>query len=119
MLGQLSKGAEGSSALARKLAVQPPTLTNVVEGLVQRGLVERRHGDLDRRTVSYTVTDDGRSRLAHADAHVRSKLDEVASGLDDDDLVAVAYRGLELWEQALDVSRRRRAEQLRAGEVVG
>jgi DNA-binding MarR family transcriptional regulator len=110
VLAQLAVGAEGSSALAAKLTVRPPTLTNVVDGLVQRGLVDRHHGDLDRRTVSYDLTAAGRVQLSAADGVVRAKLEEVATGFDDATTAARAFAGLELWMPALDAHRRRRAQ---------
>jgi DNA-binding MarR family transcriptional regulator len=46
--------------LAAGLRVTGPTMTATVRILVRKGLVERRHHDLDWRTVMVFVTDRGR-----------------------------------------------------------
>ena len=49
ILGLLTEGSAVSSSLAERLAVRPPSITAVVDGLVSRSLVERRHAEDDRR----------------------------------------------------------------------
>ena len=71
-----------SSDLAERLAVRPPTVTSVVDGLVTRGLVERRTVEGDRRRVDHVLTDHGRQVLDAADAAVNARLCEIASHLD-------------------------------------
>ena len=41
ILGLLDEGSAVSSALAERLAVRPPSVTAVIDGLVTRGLVAR------------------------------------------------------------------------------
>ncbi len=52
--------------LAVALDVCQPTASNVVKALCQRGLIERRRGSADRRTVQLFILDDGRSTLARS-----------------------------------------------------
>lgn len=52
------------AGLAAALDVCQPTASNVVRALCQRGLVERRRGIADRRTVCLFILDSGRSTLA-------------------------------------------------------
>jgi DNA-binding MarR family transcriptional regulator len=52
------------SEMARELAVTMPTVTGLVDQLIRRGLVSRRHDDKDRRRVLVSLTDAGRQALA-------------------------------------------------------
>src|ERR1700744_4587493 len=70
-LVQLGEGGEAASPFAAKLAVSRPSATAVVEGLVQRGLVDRHHPVGDRRRVSLALTDEGQRVLAAAGESVR------------------------------------------------
>lgn len=105
-LVQLSEGAEASSSLASKLAVTPPSVTTVVDGLVQRGLVERRHALSDRRRVSVTLTESGQHILAEADDQVGARLADILTEADPDAL-ALALAGVERWREAMDAWRLR------------
>lgn len=117
MLFQLADGAEASTTLARKLEVSAPSVTAVVDGLVNRGLIERTHSSLDRRRVSLDLTDEGRKVLALADDSVGAHLTMIAGYLDGtnteellDDLLA--------WSEALDAYRAARMAR-RARKEVG
>jgi DNA-binding MarR family transcriptional regulator len=105
-LVQLSEGAEASSSLASKLAVTPPSVTTVVDGLVQRGLVERRHAVRDRRRVSVTLTESGQRILAEADDAVGARLADILAEADPEAL-ALALSGVEQWQEAMDAWRLR------------
>jgi len=110
MLVQLAHGAEASTSLARKLAVSAPSVTAVVDGLVQRHAVERTHSEEDRRRVSLALTETGRALLATADAAVQGRLESIAEELEDPALIDAALSALALWSEALDRSRSRRLE---------
>jgi DNA-binding MarR family transcriptional regulator len=105
-LVQLSEGAEASSSLASKLAVTPPSVTTVVDGLVQRGLVERTHAARDRRRVSVTLTESGQRILAEADDVVGARLADILAEADPNAL-ALALSGIERWREAMDAWRLR------------
>src|SRR5256885_1920127 len=83
MLMYLEEGAEMASALAAKLAITRPSVTQIVDGLVARGLVERRANDQDRRRVGHAITDQGRAVLARADETVGERLMAIADHLGD------------------------------------
>jgi DNA-binding MarR family transcriptional regulator len=106
-LTQLGDGAEASSSLAAKLAVSRPTVTAVVEGLAERGLVDRRHSQADRRRVSVNLTDSGRAMLARADEVVSTKLAEVLAAVNPGQ-AAAAVNGILQWESALDANKIRK-----------
>jgi long-chain acyl-CoA synthetase len=108
VLALLGDGSTASSVLARKLAVSPPTVTAVVDGLVARGLVERQADPEDRRRLTLLLTRDGKRVLAAGDAAAETRLDEIAAFLDEPPDALAA--GLDRWNHALD---RNREEQLR------
>jgi long-chain acyl-CoA synthetase len=100
VLGILAEGSAASSGLADRLAVRPPSITAVIDGLVARGLVERKHEDSDRRRIALRLTDEGARTVAEADRSVDDYLSSIATCLSSKDEV-MALRSLELWGQAL------------------
>jgi long-chain acyl-CoA synthetase len=104
VLGILAEGSSAASGLAERLAVRRPSITAVVDGLVTRGLVDRRQEDADRRRVALRLTDAGVRALAEADEVVDASLVSIAGHLSTKD-EAMALRALELWGQALAASR--------------
>lgn len=88
------------SELAYRLTVRPPTITRLVDGLVDRGLVERKTGDPDRRRSTLAVTRAGRTALSRANAAINEPLERISRHLDDSER-AVAERGLLLWGDAM------------------
>ena len=49
--------------IAAATHVSPPSASSMVERLVELGMLERRHSDVDRRTLRITVTDVGQDSL--------------------------------------------------------
>lgn len=106
VLCALDLGAEASSSLAEKLAVSAPSVTTVVDGLVSRGLVDRRHdAGPDRRRVSISLTEAGRSVTAGARDAVAARLSGIAAHLGAPELIELAVDSLQLWARALDIER--------------
>jgi len=67
-------GTEGRSMgdLAESLEAPPPTVTRVVDGLADTGLVYRRQSDTDRRRVTVHLSRVGAQRLERLTALVES-----------------------------------------------
>ncbi len=87
-----------ANQLARRTQVRPPSLTALVSGLVERGLVERRPDESDRRRVVLAATDDGRRILDDGFAAIDDRLREITGdGPADDPIGALAT-----WIPALD-----------------
>jgi long-chain acyl-CoA synthetase len=101
ILGLLTEGSAVSSALAERLAVRPPSITAVVDGLVSRGLVERKHAEDDRRRVAHVLTTKGEKLLETANEAVDSRLAGIAGSLENAELTARALEGLALWRHAM------------------
>jgi DNA-binding MarR family transcriptional regulator len=108
MLVQIARGTDASSSLAQKLAVSAPSVTSVVDGLVQRGAVERAHSVEDRRRIALALTEDGRALLVAAEDALRERLESIAAELEDETLASEATAVLSLWGEALDRARARR-----------
>ena len=104
VLALLGDGSTASSVLARQLAVSAPTVTAVVDGLVARGLVERRADPEDRRRLTLLLTRDGKRILGAADAAGEARLEEIA-GLFADAGLDEPPGALDGWNRALDRNR--------------
>jgi DNA-binding MarR family transcriptional regulator len=77
-------GAALTTQLARQLQVTAPTVTNMIDGLVERGLVERQP-DLDnRRQVLLTLTTAGRDVMRRYEAVMAGRLRDLIGHLDQD-----------------------------------
>lgn len=107
VLALLGDGSTAASVLARRLAVSPPSVTALVDGLVARALVERSPDPVDRRRLTLTLTGEGALLLAAADAAADERLGELAALADGDAPALVA--ALDGWGRALDRGRDERA----------
>ncbi|MEQ8840494.1 MAG: MarR family winged helix-turn-helix transcriptional regulator [Acidimicrobiales bacterium] len=103
-LALVRAGITNSGVLARFLAVRPPTVTTVMQGLVEDGLVARTRRADDRRRVDYELTPSGVDALTEANAAADGALASLASSLDKSAREA-ALAGLDLWRDALDAKR--------------
>ncbi|MCU1394985.1 MAG: hypothetical protein JWM34_3413 [Ilumatobacteraceae bacterium] len=99
VLGLLSAGEERASQLAARLSVAKPTLTALVDSLVERGFVLREALHGDRRAVRVSITPAGRAALDTTATHLRSVLDRVLQRCADP---AVALAGLSQLGGAVD-----------------
>ena len=63
LLAMVGTGGERSTALAERLAVAKPTVTAMVDSLVERGMLCRSDVAGDRRAVRITITGGGRRAL--------------------------------------------------------
>ena len=74
VLAFLDEGEAAPSDLAGRLSVSRPSITALMDGLITRGLVERRPDTDDGRRVHPHLTDDGRNVLQRADQAVGDRL---------------------------------------------
>jgi DNA-binding MarR family transcriptional regulator len=82
-------------ALSTHEQVQPPTMTKIVAGLVDEGLVARAPDPLDRRIAWLTVTPEGRKLLGRRRRNMDSFLVKRLRGLPPED-VATLERAAEI-----------------------
>lgn len=83
VLAFLSEGEWAASAVADWLAVSRPSVTALVDGLVERGWVERRDSPDDRRRVLHHITPAGTAALESSDALLHETLDCLLDHLDE------------------------------------
>jgi long-chain acyl-CoA synthetase len=111
ILWLLAEGLAMSSSLAERLAVRPPSVTAVIDGLVARGLVDRTHSEDDRRRVALTLTPEGEVVLDLADRAVNERLEQIAAALGSARSATRALDNLALWHEALVAHRAARTQQ--------
>jgi long-chain acyl-CoA synthetase len=104
VLGILAEGSSAASGLADRLAVRRPSITALIDGLVARGLVDRRQEQDDRRKVALRLTKEGERILDEADRAVDDYIVSIAGCLPNKE-EAMALRSLELWGRAMAASR--------------
>jgi DNA-binding MarR family transcriptional regulator len=85
ILAMVASGDARASKLAERLAVAKPTVTAVVDGLVDRGYLRREAVPGDRRSASIVVTAEGRDRLATAEDAMSARLDKLLGAVSDRD----------------------------------
>jgi len=83
LLVMVSCGDQRASKLAGRLALSKPTVTAVVDGLVERGFLARSEVSGDRRAVDLSLTEPGRAALAATDFAMGTRLALVLGRCDD------------------------------------
>jgi DNA-binding MarR family transcriptional regulator len=91
-----AEGALPMRVLAERMDVSQASATGIVDRMEQRGLVERRRGDDDRRVVRVALTDLGRETMDGFAAERRDRLAEILGELTDEELASflVGLRGM-------------------------
>jgi DNA-binding MarR family transcriptional regulator len=100
-LAHLETGSSTATFAAERLAVSPPSVTSIVDGLVARGLVERKMGAGDRRRVNLELTEDGFAALARGDKAIAAELESVAQITEDRGATANASEALAWWAETI------------------
>jgi DNA-binding MarR family transcriptional regulator len=72
-------GAQGPSALAADLDVEPSTATRMCDRLVRKELVSRRHSDTDRRSVVLELTEAGQELVRGVMHRRRLEFEQLAA----------------------------------------
>jgi DNA-binding MarR family transcriptional regulator len=83
ILSLVAEGNERSSQIAGRLALARPTVSNAVDQLVERQLLQRAANLDDRRAIVLTVTDAGREAIAEADRAIAERLRPAFDRLED------------------------------------
>ena len=83
LLAMVAGGDERATRLAERLAVTKPTVTAVVDALVERGLLCRSAVPGDRRAARIVITPAGRRALRAADAALAHHLEPVLARVPD------------------------------------
>ena len=94
VLALVDEGGERASQLAERLAVAKPTVTAVVDGLVERGYLKRSADCDDRRATKITLTSAGRRALYDAEHAMHTRLHDVLTYAEDPEAIASALHDL-------------------------
>jgi DNA-binding MarR family transcriptional regulator len=86
LLATLLDGHRRITELAESEALAQPTVTQLVDRLERRGLVERSRSDADGRVVMVGISRAGRDLLDATRAQLRAQMRETVEGLGDDEL---------------------------------
>jgi DNA-binding MarR family transcriptional regulator len=87
LLRMLSLGGPmPSSRLAATLGLSPASVTQMLDGLERRGLVDRSRSEHDRRVVTVALTAEGRRRAEARRAEQRRVFEAVFAGLSDEEV---------------------------------
>jgi DNA-binding MarR family transcriptional regulator len=92
VLALVVAGDERASLLAERLAVAPPTITAVVDGLVDAGHLTRTAAAGDRRATQIGITPAGRAAVADAEAAMGARLAPLVDALAEPDAFVDACR---------------------------
>ncbi|MDZ4770832.1 MAG: MarR family transcriptional regulator [Chloroflexota bacterium] len=83
LLGILRCRTHTLSDLADRLSVSPPTMSNTINALEERGWVQRRRSEVDRRVVWVEITDAGTAMMEKVNSDVEARLTTLLTALDD------------------------------------
>jgi len=102
----MRRGPRRAGELAQRAAVRRPTITSLVEGLVEHGWLRRTPVEGDRRGIRLELTESGARALAETEAALGTRLGELAGGHEEP---ARVLDGLDALAQVLEREVERRA----------
>ncbi len=111
VLALVAAGDERSSLLADRLSVAKPTITAVVDGLVERGFVQRAWVAGDRRSIRLGCTKQGAQALRAVEKEMTAALERILEHARERDAVLHALVDL---DDALAARSRARLKEMRA-----
>ncbi len=103
LLSLLEGGGATATYAAERLAVSPPSVTAIVDGMASKGLVLRSSVAEDRRRVELAITEEGRAALQRADTLVLERLGELATQGDPRLSPAQAFDALIWWLEVIEL----------------
>ena len=83
VLALVSAGDERATLLAGRLAITKPSVSAVVDGLAERGYLDRKPVDGDRRAIRLCITREGVAALDAAETAMAERLEPLVDALDD------------------------------------
>ncbi len=98
------------SVLAEKLGVTRATMTGLLDGLAQDGLVERVFSEADRRSVQIRLTPKGQAKLDAVMPDYYQRLKQCMQGLDEaqrqqlQTMLSVIDAGIPAWKTSSNVT---------------
>jgi DNA-binding MarR family transcriptional regulator len=81
VLGQIDRGVDLPSQVARAMRLDPARVTHVTDRLVERGYVARAIDANDRRCWRLLLTETGKQRLAEGRIDLKASMERLLEGL--------------------------------------
>lgn len=100
------------SAIAEKLEVTPPSVSRMLRGMEEKGLIERVTDRNDRRNTRVTATVRGKEACENTRHRFEQYLDHVAHSMGEGDLVTM----ITMWNKILDIMQNELEKE--QGEVI-
>lgn len=85
VLGGIAKGYDLSSTLVRKLLLDAPRVSRIVDGFVESGYVTREPDPDDRRRLRLRLTPAGVEYLVRGRAELAQAMEDLLGGLSDEE----------------------------------
>lgn len=79
------------STVAKLMSVTTGTLTKSMDGLSEKGYVDRERGKKDKRVVFVSLTEKGRKAFAHHERFHRSMIRHMKDGLSEQETTVLVY----------------------------
>jgi DNA-binding MarR family transcriptional regulator len=98
-------------ALAEALGVSLPAMSRAIDGLYERGFVDRREDQTDRRVKRVRLTDEGRTVPRALNEARLSALNELTGSLGDEEAAALEHALGLILERRAEIAAYRPAEQ--------
>lgn len=95
LLAMIGEGSERATLLAGRLALTKPSVSGMLDVLVDRGLVTRAPEPTDRRAVKLALTLAGTRALADSERSMAERLDPIIQGCDDPAAITAALGQIE------------------------
>ncbi|GMW04559.1 MAG: MarR family transcriptional regulator [Dehalococcoides mccartyi] len=89
----------GIKDLASLFNISPSAVTQIVDGLVEKGLIHREIDLKDRRAISISITAEASDRIAEIKKQAEGKVRTAFEALDDDELATFALLNKKLAEK--------------------
>lgn len=104
----LGRGPHSIGGLAETVGVSPPAASQLVDRLVEHGMVQRRHAPEDRRVVLVDYVPGMQDVARRMMEGRRERLEEAMSSLTDEEARAF-LKGLKLLVESFDVAEKEKA----------
>lgn len=79
------------STVAKLMSITTGTLTKSMDGLSDKGYVDRERGKKDKRVVFVSLTEKGRKAYAHHEKFHRSMIGHMRDGLSEQETTVLVY----------------------------
>lgn len=79
------------STVAKLMSITTGTLTKSIDGLSDKGYVDRERGKKDKRVVFVSLTEKGRKAYVHHEKFHRSMIGHMRDGLSEQEITVLVY----------------------------